>query len=74
MKDKQDVQDSPHEIVAHTETCRFKKLAACGDWPEPNPVFKETVVRQIMDHRAGTGPISNAEPTDVFELETVLRT
>lgn len=45
-----------------------------SDWPEPNPVFRETVVRQIMDHRVGTRPISSAQPTDVFELEVILRT
>lgn len=45
-----------------------------SDWPEPNLVFKETVVRHILDHRVGTGPISNAEPVDVFEPEVVLRT
>lgn len=42
--------------------------------PEPNLVLREIVVRQIMDHRVGTGPISSAEPIDVFELEVILRT
>lgn len=42
-------------------------------WPEPNPVFGETV-RQIVDHRVGTEPISSARPTDVFKLEVILRT
>lgn len=44
-----------------------------SDWPESNAGLKETVVRQIMDHRVGTEPISSAEPTDVFELEIILR-
>lgn len=37
-------------------------------------MFREIVVRQIMDHRVGPGPISRAEPIDVFELEVILRT
>lgn len=32
------------------------------------------MVRQIMDHRVDTGPISNAELPDVFELEVILKT
>lgn len=44
------------------------------DWPEPNSAFRETMVRQIMNHRVGAGPISSAEPTDVFEPEVILRT
>ena len=37
-------------------------------------VFREIVVRQIMDHRVDTGPLSSAEPADVFELEVILKT
>lgn len=37
-------------------------------------MFREIVVRQIMDYRVGPGPISSAEPTDVFKLEVILRT
>lgn len=66
--------------AAHAGTWHTQRPAARrvrverSGWPEPNPELKETVVRQIMDHRVGTGPISSAEPTDVFDLEMILRT
>lgn len=78
MKDKQDVQAGPHktwhtqkpvdlssESVGHGEI-RLATAKPC--------VFREIVVRQIMDHRVDIGPISSAEPANVFELEIVLRT
>lgn len=68
--------------MAHTRTKHTRRPVDLSsqrgversDWPEPNPVFRETVVRQIMDHRVGTRPISSEQPTDVFELEVILRT
>lgn len=34
-------------------------------------LFRETVVRESIDHRRRTGPISTAETTDFFQPEVV---
>lgn len=45
-----------------------------SDWPEPNLVFMEIVVRQMMDHRVGPEPIAVQSQVDIFELEVSFRT
>jgi len=37
-------------------------------------LFRETVIRESVDHRLGTGPVSTVEPTDFFQPEVVWRT
>ena len=74
-KDKQDGQCSPHKDEVHTETVDLSSQQGLesSDWPKPNPLFRETVVRDYGP-QSWDRAVSHAQPTDVFQLEVILRT
>lgn len=62
-----------HMRIQHTQgpVDLSREQVGCGEIRPARAkpcVFREIVVRQIMDHRIDTGPRSGAEPTDGFEL------